>query len=144
MPFAWTSSFHNWYLQEFIGQALMSSASESLPSIIANDDPPALGDSEGEVADAGADNGNYDEELDEELPVGDAVLPSDFMEACGHNAKARQVPSWELEWKYWLRLPTVPTYYPFLFQGPGHSVPRSIVTANITFQVVECALPRGL
>lgn len=93
MPFAWTSSFHNWYLQEFIGQALMSSASESLPSIIANDDPPALGDSEGEVADAGADNGNYDEELDEELPVGDAVLPSDFMEACGHNAKARQVPS---------------------------------------------------
>ena len=103
----------------------MSNTRQSFRSIIANDDPPALGNN-GEVEDADAiDNDNYDEELDEELPVGDAVLPSDFMEACGPNAKARQVPLWELEWKYWLRLLTVLTYYPFLFQGPGHSVPRS-------------------
>ena len=141
MPFAWTSSFHTWYLREFIGQALMSSASESLPSITANGDPPALEDSEGEVADASADNDSYDEELDEELLVGDAVLPSDFMEACDPNPKAMQVPSWELEWKYWLRLLTVPTYYAVFFHGPGHSVPRSIVPANVTFQVIECAPP---
>ena len=138
MPFAWTSSFNNWYLQEFIGQALMSNTSEPLPPITADNYPLALGDSEVEVGDADAiGNDNYDEELDEEL--GDTALPSDYMEACGPGAKARQVPLWALEWKYLLRLLTVPTYYPLFFQGPDDSVSRSIVPAHVAFQVVERA-----
>ena len=58
----------------------MSNTSESLPSIIADDHPLALGDSGVEVEDADAiDNDNYGEELFEDL--GDTVLPSDYTEA---------------------------------------------------------------